>query len=164
MKYYMVNETDASGAGRTNFTYYKLSDSSTLEDAKEIYTDENLWVKYQECSRMKAFEIDESTYNAGLAFNRYNEVCNESYNREWKEGTKQYHNGYLAEHYNFFATRKWAEMFANPNKIVRIGYPKLHNVYKMDENRNLHFVYHYCNDIDFRDDTRGREVISWYKK
>ena len=53
MKYYMVNETDASGVGCTDFTYYALSDSSTLEDAEEIYTEANPWVKYQECSRMR---------------------------------------------------------------------------------------------------------------
>jgi|AGFS01.1.fsa_nt_gi hypothetical protein len=160
MKYYMVNETDASGTGRTDFTYYALSDESTLEDAKEIYTDENPWVKYQECSRMKALEIDESTYKAGLAYNNHNAVCMEAFNRDYDLHDGNMHlNWRLGEHHNMFALRKWAEMFAVPNKYVRVGYPKMHNVYKMDEQRNLHFVYHYSSDVDFRDRDDGQKLI-----
>ena len=151
MKYFMVNETDASGGGSLDFTYYALSDESDIQDAKDIYTEENPWVTYQECSRMKAFEIDESTYNAGVAFNRYIEVNIEAFNRNSTPTTAPRYNGYLPEFENMFPIRKWAEMFARPNKLVRVGYPKLHNVYRMDDKRNLHFVYHYCSDYDYRD-------------
>lgn len=174
MKYYMANETDASGHGHTDFTYYELSDSSTLEDAQDIYTEENPWVKYQECSRMRSAEIDEETYKAGLAFNRYVRVCRdndygEAFGGECGEHTykdPKYMSYQLWEHHNMFPTRKWAEMFARPNKPVLIGYPKMFSVYKMDENRNLHFVYHYpSNGMDFRDDERLRKkfVPKWDK-
>lgn len=159
MKYYMVNASDASGIGHTDFTYYALSDCSTLDDAKEIYTEENPWVKYQDCSRMRSFEIDEDTFNAGRAFNHYVEVCRqkdytEAFGGEcgkhtYKDPSRMsYH---LWETHNMFPTRKWAEMFARVGKPVYVGYPKMFNVYKMDENRKLHFVYHHCNGVDFRD-------------
>lgn len=150
MKYYMVNETDASGGGRLDFTYYALSDISTLDDAKDIYTEENPWVKYQECSRMKALEIDESTYKSGLHYNQFVEVCNDAHNRNYTEGSARENYAYYGERYNIFQTRKWAEMFADAKKLVRVGYMNLHNVYKMDEHRNLHFVYHYYSTKDFR--------------
>lgn len=158
MKYYMVNETDASGCGHTDYTYYALSDESTLEDAEEIYTEENPWVQYQECSRMKSNEIDLETYNAGLAFNRYVEACRQHdiYNNVPID-RQSYH---LWETHNMFPTRKWAKMFARPNKPVLIGYPKIHSVNKMDGNRNIFFVYHYCTGMDFRDDERlGKKFI-----
>lgn len=157
----MVNETDASGHGHTDFTYYALSDESTLEDAQDIYTEENPWVKYQECSRMRSSEIDEETYKAGLAFNRYAQVCRDNdYDNPPDRMSYQ-----LWENHNMFPTRKWAEMFARPGKPVLIGYPKLFSVYKMDENRNLHFVYHYSTGMDFRDDERLRKkfIPKWEK-
>lgn len=153
MKYYMVNETDASGHGHTDFTYYALSDSSTLEDAQDIYTEENPWIKFQECSRMRSAEIDEETYHAGLAFNHYAQVCRDN---EYTYNDQKYMSYHLWETHNMFPTRKWAEMFARPNRPVLIGYPKMFSVYKMGENRNLHFLYHYCTGMDFRDDVRLR--------
>lgn len=154
MKYYMVNDTDASGHGHTDYTYYALSDGSTLEDAEEMYIDENPWVKFQEVSRMRSQEIDLGTYNAGLAFNNYTKVCrkNDSTNDTPVERLS-YH---LWESHNMFPTKKWAEMFARTYKPVYVGYPKNFSVYKMDENRKLHFVYHYSTGMDFRDDKRLR--------
>ena len=155
----MVNETDASGHGHTDFMYYALSDESTLEDAEEIYIEENPWVKYQECSRMRSSEIDFETYNAGLAFNRYANICRD--NDSTGESPVDRLSYQLWENHNMFPTRKWAEMFARPTKPVRVGYPKNFSVYKMDENRNLHFIYHYCTGMDFRDDTRLRPVVKY---
>lgn len=162
MKYYMLNVTDASGHGKTNFTYIDLSDNSTLDDAKEIFLEENPWIQFQEVARITALEIDHKTYKAGLAFNEYAQYCQDKeYDEVYQAATGEhpyrnpkYTNNRLWEHHNMFPTRKWAEMLADPTKPVLIGYPKMFSVFKMDDKRNLHFVYHHSSTIDFRDDAR----------
>lgn len=152
MKYYMINNVDSSGIGYTNYTYYPLSDESTIEVAEELYFEEFPYLRYDIPGVLYIKEIDEETYNAGVAFNHYVEVCRKNDLAEHVYVTRQSY--LLWENYNMFPTRKWAEMLARPGKPVYVGYPKMFNVYKMDENRKLHFVYHYSTGIDFRDDNR----------
>ena len=159
MKYYMVNLVDSSGIGHTNYTYFPLSDESTIEVAEELYYEEFPYLRYDNPGVLTVKEIDEETYRAGLAFNRYVEVCRQNdIDNKVPIDRQSYH---LWETHNMFPTRKWAEMFARKNKPVLIGYPKMHSVNKMDDNRNIHFVYHYSTGMDFRDDKRLRKVITY---
>lgn len=159
MKYYMVNLVDSSGIGHTNYTYFHLSDESTIEDAEELYYEAFPYLRYDNPGVLTIKEIDEETYRAGLAFNRYVEVCRQNdIDNKVPIDRQSYH---LWETHNMFPTRKWAEMFARKNKPVLIGYPKMHSVNKMDDNGNIHFVYHYSTGIDFRDDSRLRKVITY---
>lgn len=162
MKYYMLNATDASGIGSTKYSYYALSDDSTLDDATELYCNENPWVHELFDLRFISIEIDEETYRSGLSFNRYVDLCSENDNLNSTRTDRRSYQ--LWEQHNMFPIKKWAEMFARKNKPVLVGYPKMFSVYKMDENRNLHFIYHYNTGIDFRDDDRlKKSSTKWYK-
>lgn len=153
----MVNIVDSSGIGHTNYTYYPLSDESTIDDAEELYFEEFPYLRYDTPGVLTVKEIDEETYRAGLAFNRYTKVCHQhDIDNNVPIDRQSYH---LWETHNMFPTRKWAKMFARPNKPVLIGYPKIHSVNKMDGNRNIFFVYHYSTGIDFRDDERLRTKL-----
>lgn len=129
MKYFMVTEGDASGTHRF-WSYYELSDSSTVEDAEELYNEEFGYVpEHPYGLRIYSTEIDKEQYHAGLHFNDY--YGNKSFLTE------------MMFIQNIFPLKIWALMFANPKKPVRIGYPNMHQVYRMNDKRELNYQYDY---------------------
>lgn len=131
MKYFRVNCGDASGMSEF-WEYFALPDTYDIEDAVDMYTENNQWVYTLDCDRRRSEEISEEQYKIGLQFNLMFE-------------NKHDQNAFRHK-YNLYPTREMAEMFArydHKSGYVRIGFPNMHNVYKINQDGNLIFVYHY---------------------
>lgn len=129
MKYYMVTEGDSSGI-HFLWSYYELLDCCTVEDAEDLYREENgysLDAPYG--LRIYSKEITEKEYHDGLHFNNYYGVRTLITELMFKN--------------NIFPLKSWALMFANPKKPVRIGFPGSHLVYRMNDKRELSYQYDY---------------------
>ncbi|SOK58641.1 hypothetical protein [Yersinia phage fHe-Yen9-04] len=135
MKYFRVNETDASGIGLDFWAYFELQDTDDIDEAISLFDELNHWVYSLDCRRTKAEEITEAQYKTGLQFNNL-------YNN--------YHGlNYLRINFNLYPTYDMAVMFANkehPTGYVRIGHLNYHNVYKVNQNGDFMFVYHHWMD------------------
>lgn len=137
MKYFRVNETDASGIGYEFWEYYaikeySLTDEELLDEAISWFEENNSWVFSLDCRRNRAEQITEEQYKTGLMFNRLYEYKHEV--------------DIQRRFYNLYPTRDLAEMFAkrdHKSGYVRIGFPNMHNVYKVNSDGNFIFVYHY---------------------
>lgn len=140
MKYFRVNETDASGHGLDFWEYfalneYSLSDEDLLDEAISLFEENNSWALSMDCRRNRAEQITEEQYCVGCQFNRLYEHKHDS--------------DRFRRYYNLYPTREMAEMFANrehQSGYVRIGYPNCHNVYKVNSDGVFMFVYHYWSD------------------
>lgn len=132
MKYFRINEIDASGCGYDFWTYYALSDNTTLEYAEEIFEEENPWVTELDARRRRSEEITEQQYKTGLVFNKlyqYDHLLDIA-RKKW----------------NLYESKDLAEMFCDKQHksgYVRIGSPMIHNVYKINQDGNFIFQYHY---------------------
>jgi hypothetical protein len=123
MKYFRVNETDASGSGRDFWSYYKFEEGD-IELAISEFEFENPWVFMLDARRNKAEEITEEEYHAGLNFNKYYERASYDSNK------------------NIFPLKIWAKMFGARDKLVRVGYPNHCLVYRFNDNGDMNFLYH----------------------
>lgn len=140
MKYFRVNETDASGHGFEFWEYfalneYSLSDEDLLEEAISLFEENNSWVFSLDCRRNRAEQITEEQYRIGLQFNRLYEYGHDA--------------DRVRRFYNLYPTREMAEMFAkrdHKSGYVRIGWGNYHNVYKVNNDGNFIFVYHHFAD------------------
>lgn len=140
MKYFRVNETDASGNGRDFWEYfslkeYSMTDEDLLDEAISLFEENNSWVFNMDCRRNRAEQITEEQYNTGIMFN------------------KLFENNYEADkyrrYYNLFPTRIMADMFAkrdHKSGYVRIGHKNYHSVYKVNSEGAFIFVYHHYYD------------------
>lgn len=135
MKYYRVNETDASGSGRDFWEYFELPDYCDIDEAIYLFELNNNWVYFLDARRNKSEELTVEQYKTGKLFNdlyQYN-----------------YELDVFRDKYNLYATLELAEMFAKRNHrtgFVRIGHPNYHSVYKINQDGNFIFVYHYYAD------------------
>lgn len=137
MKYFRVNETDASGGGMDFWEYfalneYSMSDEDLLDEAISLFEENNHWVFSLDCRRNRAEQITEEQYNTGLLFNSLFE--------------NKHDNNKFRRFYNIYPTHLMADMFAkrdHKSGYVRIGFPHIHNVYKVNADGNFIFVFHY---------------------
>lgn len=131
MKYFRANCGDASGMSEF-WEYYEEPDFYSTEDAAERYKSNNPWVHGLDTDRVRVEELTVEQYKTGLQFNRIYE---------------NYHDlSHFMCKYNLFCTKDIAVMFCNKEHrtgFVRIGYPNAHNVYKINQDGNFIFVYHY---------------------
>ena len=136
MKYFRVNE--GSAAGISDFwehfalNEHGLSDEDLLDEAISLFEENNSWVLFQDCRRNKAEQLTEEQYKTSLQFNRMYEFNHDE--------------NAFRRFYNIYPTRAMAEMFAkrdHKSGYVRIGFPNMHNVYKVNNEGNFIFVYHY---------------------
>lgn len=131
MKYFRVNCGDASGM--TEFwEYFEVPDFYSADDAVEMYKDNNQWVYSLDYDRTRVEELTNEQYKTGLQFNRIFEINHDSSDVRRK--------------YNLYPTRNMAEMFCNKEHksgYVRIGFPHFHNVYRINQDGNFIFVYHF---------------------
>jgi hypothetical protein len=140
MKYFRVNETDASGGGFEFWGYfalneYSLSDEELLDEAISLFEENNSWVFVMDCRRTSAEQLTEEQYKTGILFNKL---------FEYKHDENAYRR-----FYNLYPTRDMAEMFAkrdHKSGYVRIGHPNCHSVYKVNSEGAFIFVYHYWSD------------------
>jgi len=140
MKYFRVNETDASGHGWDFWEYfaleeYSMSDEDLLDEAISLFEENNSWVFNMDCRRNRAEQITEEQYKTGLLFNKLFE------NKHAADKQRRF--------YNLYPTSALAEMFAkrdHKSGYVRIGHPNYHNVYKVNSEGVFMFVYHYWAD------------------
>lgn len=129
MKYYRCTEGDAGGTYQF-WSYYELSDSSESDDATEMYLDENPWHRCPPAGlRIYTEEISSEFYHEGKLFNNYYNSGSSTARIMLKE--------------NIFPVKQWAVLFASKNKPVCIGYPNCHQVYRMNDNRELSYQYDY---------------------
>lgn len=56
--------------------------------------------------------------------------------------------------YQLFITKEKAGSDLEPNSYVGIGYPRMHNVYRVNQNGDLNFLYHY-------DANRTEQITNW---
>ncbi|EBS4516459.1 hypothetical protein DQT32_03385 [Salmonella enterica subsp. enterica serovar Braenderup] len=134
MKYFRVNCGDASGMSEF-WEYFALSDSLDIDEAIAMFNENNPWVHSLDCDRTRSEELTEEQYKTGVLFNKMYENKHEL-------------NAFRRKH-NLYPTREMAEMFAkydHPSGYVRIGHPNIHNVYKINQDGNLIFVYHHWSD------------------
>lgn len=130
MNYFRVNETDASGLGAEFWEYF--AGEYDLDEAVYLFEENNSWVHALDCRRNKAEELTEQQYKDGLQFNSFFE------NKHEADAFRRFHN--------IYPTRPMADMFAkrdHKSGYVRIGFPHIHNVYKVNQDGNFIFVYHY---------------------
>ncbi|QXO12611.1 hypothetical protein pEaSNUABM49_00365 [Erwinia phage pEa_SNUABM_49] len=134
MKYFRVNEGDASGMSDF-WEYFALQDTDDIDEAKALFEENNSWVFSLDCRRNRAEELTEEQYKIGLQFNRLYEYDHVRNDRRKK--------------YNIYDTREMAEMFANrahKSGTVRIGHFNYHNVYTINQNGEFMFRYHHWVD------------------
>lgn len=130
MNYFRVNETDASGLGMDFWEYFK--GDYDIDEAKALFEENNSWVHSLDCRRNKSQELTEEQYKTGTQFNRLYEDKHEV------DAFRRF--------YNLYPTPAMAQMFAkrdHKSGYVRIGFPNIHNVYKVNQDGNFIFVYHY---------------------
>lgn len=140
MKFFRVNETDASGHGWDFWEYfaleeYSMTDEDLLDEAISLFEENNSWVFNMDCRRNRAEQITEAQYKTGLLFNKLFQNKHEADKRR--------------RFYNLFPTRDMADMFAkrdHKSGYVRIGHPNYHSVYKVNSEGTFIFVYHYWAD------------------
>lgn len=135
MKYFRVNCGDNDGSMSEFWDYLKFNSPCDIDDAVDLYLEDNQWVYEGNDYRVKSEEITEEQYNTGLLFNLMYE-------------NKHKLNAFRRK-YNLYPTREMAEMFANyehPSGYIRIGHPNIHSVYKVNQDKNLIFVYHHYSD------------------
>ena len=135
MKYFRVNCGENDGSMSDFWDYYKLNSSYDLDDVEDLYVEENQWVYEGNSYRVKTEEITEDQYNTGMLFNKMFE--------------NKHNLNKIRRKYNLYPTRELAEMFANykhSSGYVRIGHLNVHNVYKINQDGNLIFVYHHWSD------------------
>ncbi|MFS8320032.1 hypothetical protein ACMG5I_03815 [Escherichia coli] len=123
MKYYRIRVGVSSGF--SNWVYYDLPDSYTVEDVINLYYEEETWVLSTETHSVVCEELCAEDYKHCVQAMKY-------YSKEVKM---------LSE--NIFPVKEWAILLANPNKPVRIGYPNNHMVYRMNSKRELSYQYDY---------------------
>lgn len=131
MKYFRVNCGDASGMSEF-WEYFALPDTYDIVDAVDLYEENNPWIYSLDCDRTRSEELTREQYMTGLLFNKMYE-------------NKHDLNAFRRE-YNLYPTREMAEMFSrrdHKSGYVRIGFPNMHNVYKINQDGNFIFVYHY---------------------
>lgn len=136
MKYFRVNCGDASGMSEFweyfALNEYSMSDEDLMDEAISLFTENNQWVYSLDCDRRRAEELTVEQYKTGLLFNEMYE--------------NQHELNAFRRKYNLYPTREMAEMFArydHKSNCVRIGFPNMHNVYKINQDDNFIFVYHY---------------------
>lgn len=131
-KYFRVNEGEAECL--TPFwEYYKLPDECEISDAVSKFDHNNPWVKKLDSRNTHSEELTEEQFKAGIQFNNI-----------FKNQPEEYEFQVLR--YNLFPTLAIAKMFCDkkdPSGYVRIGYENAHNVYKINQEGNFIFVYHY---------------------
>lgn len=123
MKYFKVRFGVSSGWSQWQFI--ALPNGSDKDDARDILLEENRWVYSAETFVSESEEITEEWYKHGK--------CAENYFERNPKLLKE----------NVFPVKEWAVLFANPKKPVRIGYPNWHQVYRMNDNRELSYQYDY---------------------
>ena len=123
MKYYRIRVGVSSGF--SNWVYYDLPDSYTVEDVIDLYYEEETWVSSTETHSVVCEELSAEDYKHCTQAMKY-------YSKDVKM---------LSE--NVFPVKEWAILLANPNKPVRIGYPNNHMVYRMNDKRELSYQYDY---------------------
>lgn len=123
MKYWKVRFIVSSGTSPWEF--FSVPENWDAEDVKDWALEENQWVYNAECFSYDVDEITEVEYNYGVQATRY----------------FQRNNKMLQE--NVFPVKEWAILLANPNKPVRIGYPNFHQVYRMNDKRELSYQFDY---------------------
>ncbi|AFC21807.1 hypothetical protein GAP32_357 [Cronobacter phage vB_CsaM_GAP32] len=134
MKYFRVNCGDASGMSEF-WEYFALPDNYDIEDAVDMYTENNQWVYSLDCDRRRSEELTEEQYKTGILFNKMYE-----YKYELNE---------IRREYNIYPTMDMAVKFAkrdHKSGYVRVGQPHIHNVYKVNADGNFIFVYHHWSD------------------
>lgn len=134
MKYFRVNCGDASGMSEF-WEYFALPDTYDIEDAVDMFTENNQWVYSLDCDRRRSEELTEEQYKTGLLFNKMYEYQHEL-------------NAFRHE-YNIYPTMGMAVLFAkrdHKSGYVRVGHPNIHNVYKVNADGNFIFVYHHWSD------------------
>lgn len=134
MKYFRVNCGDASGMPEF-WEYFALPDSYDIEDAVDMFTENNQWVYSLDCDRRRSEELTEEQYKTGLLFNKMFEDKHEL-------------NRYRRKH-NLYPTMDMAVLQADRKHrsgYVRVGSPNIHSVYKVNVDGNFIFVYHHWSD------------------
>ncbi|WOL22878.1 hypothetical protein [Escherichia phage vB_EcoM_JNE01] len=123
MKYFKTQLVVSSG--KSPWEFYEVPDDWDEEYLKDYVLEVNQWVYNAECFTYNAVEITETDYRFGVQAVQY-----------YASDSKM-----LQE--NVFPVREWAILLANPNKPVRIGYPNMHQVYRMNDKRELSYQYDY---------------------
>lgn len=139
MKYFRVNEGDASGMSDFweyfALNEYSMSDEDLLDEAISLFEENNRWVYSLDCRRNRAEQISEEQYKTGLLFNKMYQY--------------QHEKNAIRREFNLYPTMDMAVMFAKRNHksgYVRVGHPNIHNVYKVNADGNFIFVYHHWSD------------------